>query len=134
MPKFTKSILVEIPITTLANGSTINFNDVPQLRGKYVQGIETYTQNEVTKTQTQRTVIAAANVSSFLCNFVTDSETIFENIPYFTMNTYNNGGIIREFKNLKININKSNIYIANGSGLATTQSALFTFYYTDLPQ
>lgn len=134
MPKFTKSILVEIPITTLANGSTINFNDVPQLRGKYVQGIETYTQNEVTKTQTQRTVIAAANVSSFLCNFVTDSETIFENIPYFTMNTYNNGGIIREFKNLKININKSNIYIANGSGLATTQSALFTFYYTDQPQ
>ena len=134
MPKFTKSILVEIPITTLANGSTINFNDVPQLRGKYVQGIETYTQNEVTKTQTQRTVIAAANVSSFLCNFVTDSETIFENIPYFTMNTYNNAGIIREFKNLKININKSNIYIANGSGLATTQSALFTFYYTDLPQ
>jgi hypothetical protein len=132
MARFTKSILVELQITTTANGSSINFSDVPQLRGKFVQGIETYTANEVTKTQTQRDVIAQANVSSFLVNLVTDSETVFENIPYFTFNTYYNGGIIREFKNLKININKSNIYITSGSGLSTSQSALFTFYYTDL--
>jgi len=133
MARFTKSILVELPLTAIANGTTLNFSDVPQLRGKFVQGIESYTANEVGKTQTQRTVIPFTNVSSFLVNLVTDNETVFENIPYFTFNTYNNGGIIREFKNLKININKSNIYIANGSGLSTAQSALFTFYYTEQP-
>lgn len=133
MARFLRSILVELPITTVSNGSTINFSDVPQLRGKFVQGIETYTANEVTKSQTQRTIIPQANVSSFLVNLLTDSETTFENIPYFTFNTYYNGGIIREFKNLKININKSNVYISNGTGLSTSQSALFTFYYTDMP-
>lgn len=131
MARFTKSIIVELPITAIANGTTLNFNDVPQLRGKYIQGIETYTNNEVGKTPTQKNVIALANLSSFLVNLVTDNETVFENIPYFTLNANANAGIIREFKNLKININKSNIYIASGTGLTVGESALFTFYYTD---
>lgn len=131
--RFLRSILVEIPLTTVANGSTINFNDVPQLRGKYVQGIETYTSDQVSRSATQRAVIGSGSQSAFLCNLVTDSEITFENIPYFTLISSNNGGLIREFNNLKININKSSIYISFNTGLTTSQSALFTFYYTDKP-
>jgi hypothetical protein len=133
MTRFTRSILVELPLTTTANGSTLNFNDVPQLRGKFVQGIEAYTSTQVSKSQTQRTIIGSGSQSAFLVNLVTDSETTFENIPYFTLISSNNGGLIREFNNLKININKSNIYISFNTGLTTAQSALFTFYYTDKP-
>lgn len=133
MARFTKSILVELQITTTANGSSINFSDVPQLRGKFVQGIEAYTSSQVSRTQTQRTVIGSGSQSCFLVNLVTDSETVFENIPYYTFIASNNGGIIREFKNLKININKSNVYICFNTGLTTSQSALFTFYYTEQP-
>lgn len=134
MPKFLKSILVELPLTATANGTTLNFNDVPQLRGKFVQGVESYTNFDVAKSFTQRDVLPQARVSNILVNLVTESETVFENLPYFTLNTYYNGGLIREFNNLKININKSNIYIASSVGLLTTQSLLFTFYYTDRPQ
>ena len=106
---------------------------MPQLRGKYVQGIETYTSDQVSRSQTQRAVIGSGSQSAFLCNLVTDSEITFENIPYFTLISSNNGGLIREFNNLKININKSSIYISFNTGLTTSQSALFTFYYTDKP-
>jgi hypothetical protein len=131
MPRFLRSILVEIPLTTTAAGSTINFADVPQLRGKFVQGIETFTNAQITKTPTQRNVIGNLNGANFLVNLLTDSETTFEYIPYFTLIPASNGGIIREFKNLKININKSNIYITSPSGLTVNESAVFNFYYTD---
>jgi hypothetical protein len=131
MARFTKSILVELPLTSTANGTTLNFSDVPQLRGKFVQGIEAYTSTQVSRSQTQRAVIGSGSQSCFLVNLVTDNETVFENLPYFTLICQNNGGLIREFKNLKININKSNIYICFNTGLTTSQSALFTFYYTE---
>lgn len=131
MPRFLRSILVEIPLTTTTAGSTINFADVPQLRGKFVQGIETFTAAQITKTPTQKTVIGSLYGANFLVNLLTDSETTFEYIPYYTLIPANNGGLIREFKNLKININKSNIYISSATGLTINESVVFNFYYTD---
>lgn len=133
MPRFLRSILVEIPLTTTSAGSTINFADVPQLRGKFVQGLECFTLNQITKTPTQRTVIGASQGANFLVNLLTDSETTFEYLPYYTLIPANNGGLIREFQNLKININKSNIYISASTGLTVGESAVFNFYYTDKP-
>lgn len=131
MPRFLRSILVEIPLTTTTAGSTINFADVPQLRNKFVQGIETFTNAQITKTPTQKTVIGSLYGANFLVNLLTDSETTFEYIPYYTLIPANNGGLIREFKNLKININKSNIYISSATGLTVNESVVFNFYYTD---
>jgi hypothetical protein len=131
--RFQKSISVELRLTTNADGTSLNFLDVPQLRGKYVQGIEAFTDAQVKKTMTQTDVIADAGKTGLLVNIVVDSDTILENLPYYTLIATYNGGLIRQFKNIKININKSNIYIGNGTFLVSGTSAFFTFYYTDQP-
>jgi len=131
--RFEKSISVELKLTSNSGGTSLNFADVPQLRGKYVQGIEAFTDAQVKKTMTQTDVIADAGKNGLLCNIVVDSDTILENLPYYTLISTYNGGLIREFKNIKININKSNIYIGDGTNIVTNTSAFFTFYYTDRP-
>lgn len=131
--KFEKSILVELKITSTTSGNTLAFNDVPQLRGKYVQAVEVFTATQVAKTPTQLTTVADAGKNGILVNFDVNSEVVFENIPYYTLISSNNGGLIREFKNLLININKSNIYIGDGTNIVANTSALFCFYYTDKP-
>jgi hypothetical protein len=131
--RFEKSISVELKLTSNSDGTSLNFADVPQLRGKYVQGIEAFTDAQVKKTMTQTNVIADAGKNGLLCNIVVDSDTILENLPYYTLISTYNGGLIREFKNIKININKSNVYIGDGTNIVTNTSAFFTFYYTDRP-
>jgi len=129
---FDKSIFVELKLTTVATGTLITFQDVPQLRGSYVQGIEAFTDGQVTKTPTQNTVFAAAAAKEMLMTFVQGQENKFENIPYYTLISSNNGGLIREFRDLQVNINKSYVFI--GGTTATANHALaFTFYYTVAP-
>jgi hypothetical protein len=131
--RFEKSISVELKLTTNADGTSLNFADVPQLRGKFVQGIEAFTDAQVKKTMTQTNTIADAGKNGLLVNIVVDSDTILENLPYYTLISTYNGGLIREFKNIKININKSNVYIGDGTNIVANTSAFFTFYYTDRP-
>jgi len=131
--KFEKSILVELKITSVGIGTNISFNDVPQLRGKYIQAVEVFTATQVAKTQTQQTTVADAGKNGILVNLDVDSDVIIENIPYYTLISSNNGGLIREFKNLKLNINKSNIYIGDPTNIVVNTCALFCFYYTDKP-
>jgi hypothetical protein len=131
--RFEKSISVELKLTTNSNGTSLNFLDVPQLRGKYIQGIEAFTDSQVKKTMTQTDVIADAGKTGLLVNIVVDSDTVLENLPYYTLISTYNGGLIREFKNIKININKSNVYIGDGTSIVANTSAFFTFYYTDKP-
>lgn len=131
--KFEKSILVELKITSTTAGTQITFNDVPQLRGKYVQAVEVFTATHVAKTPTQLTTVADAAKNGILVNLDVNSNVIIENIPYYTLISANNGGLIREFKNLLVNINKSNIYIGDGTNIVANTAALFCFYYTDRP-
>lgn len=129
--RFTKSIAVELKIQNNTNGSQQLFLDVPQLKGKFIQGIEAFTQDQVAKTFTQNNVIPALAVNGILVNIVVNSDTILENISYFTLVAAFNAGLIREYKNLKININKSGIYIGDNTNILVGQAVLFTFYYTD---
>lgn len=131
--KFEKSILVQLQIKTIATGSVIAFDDVPQLRGKYIQAVEVFTATQVAKTPTQLTTVADAGKNGILVNFDVNSENVFENIPYYTLISSNNGGLIREFKNLPLNINKSNIYIGDATNIVVNTACLFCFYYTDKP-
>jgi hypothetical protein len=129
--RFTKSIAVELKIQNNTNGSQQLFLDVPQLKGKFIQGIEAFTQDQVAKTFTQNNVIPALATNGILVNIVVNSDTILENISYFTLVAAFNAGLIREYKNLKININKSGIYIGDNTNILVGQAVLFTFYYTD---
>lgn len=130
-PKFQKSIAVELKITSApAFGLTQTFLDVPQLRGKFVQGVEAFTDGQVTKTPTGLTVIAAAAAKEILMNFFEGSTNKQENVPYYTLISSNNGGLIREFNNLEINMTQSN-YFMGGTTATINHSLFFLFYYTD---
>ena len=133
MARFLRSISVELKLTSTANGSSFQFPDVPQLKNMFVQGVEAFTDLEVGKTPTQTVVIADAAKNGILVNFVEDNLTKYENIPYFTLIARHNGGLIREFKNWKVNINKSGVYIGDNTSLVINTAVFFTFYYTEKP-
>ena len=127
---FDRSIFVELKLTvTPAAGVFMNFLDVPQLRGVFVQGIEAFTDSQLTKTPIQSTVFANAAAKEMVMSFTEGSDIRYENIPYYTLVAANNGGLIRKFKNFKININKSGVWM--GGATATVNHALaFVVYYT----
>lgn len=131
MARFLRSISVELKLTNTNNGNSFQFADVPQLKGMFVQGIEAFTDAEVAKTPTQTAVIADAAKNGILVNLVEDNLTKYENIPYFTMIAKENAGLIREFKNYKVNINKSGVYIGDNTNIVVNTSVFFTFYYTE---
>lgn len=131
--KFVKSITVELQFNNPATGNSVQFLDVPQLHGKYVQGVEAFTAAECSLSPTQNTVIADGAKNGLLMTFIQGNDKVIENLPYFTLIAKENAGIIREFKNLKININKSSAYIADATNIVSGTVALFTFYYTDSP-
>jgi len=131
MARFLRSISVELKLTSINNGTSFQFQDVPQLKGMFVQGIEAFTFAEVAKTPTQTPVIQDAAKNGILVNLVEDNLVKYENIPYFTLIAADNAGLIREFKNYKVNINKSGVYIGDNTNLTINESVFFTFYYTE---
>lgn len=130
---FDRAIGVELVLpATIAAGVVTPFQDVPQLRGAFVQGIEAFTDEQVASTPTQTSVFEAAAADDMLMTFVQGQEDYTQWIPYYTLISSKNGGLIREFKNLQVNINKSNVLI--GGTAATGAKALyFMFYYSYKP-
>jgi hypothetical protein len=127
--RFEKSITVELKLTTVAANGTLNFADVPQLKGAIVHAIEAFTDSQVTKTPSGNTVFANAAAKEMLMTFVEGNEEKVQLIPYYTLVAANNGGMIREFKDLKLNINKSNVFIT-GTTATANHALLFTIYYS----
>ena len=131
--RFDKSILVEVVLTSgYAAGSTIPFPDVPQLRGKYVQGIEGFTSSHLTKSPNNNTVFENGAAPEVLVTFQEAEKKRYENVPFYTLIAANNGGLIREFKNLQININACQLKMGGTTGTAG-RVVVFNFYYSDRP-
>lgn len=128
---FDRFIFVELQLTTVAAGTTLQFADVPQLNNAKIQAIEAFTATQVTKTPTQKTVFANAAAPDMLMTFMNrQSDKQFENMPYYTLIRSNNGGYILRFPNFKININTSYVWI--GGTTATVNHALaFGIYYSN---
>mgnify|MGYP003406041045 FL=1 len=131
--KFEKSILVEVPITAATTGKSFQFPDTPQLVNKFVQGVEVFTVTQVAKTPTQATTVAAAGATGIMVNLQVNNDAVIENIPYYTLISSLNGGLIREFKNIPLNVTKSTILIGDATNIVANTVALICVYYTDKP-
>jgi hypothetical protein len=130
---YDRSIFVPLILPSgYATGAFITFADVPQLRGAHVQGIEAFTDAQLTKTPLQASVFEDAAKKEMMMTFVEDADNRFENVPYYTLIASSNGGLIRTFKDLKININKSGVFIGGTTATAGKSLAL-VFYYSNLP-
>jgi len=60
---------------------------------------------------------------------VRETEEVYQ-IPYFTLISAANAGMIREFANKQINLTKSYVTILDSTNLNAAESCIFNFYYT----
>lgn len=130
-PIIQNSYLVEVNLTTVAVGQRYYFLDVPTLRAPYifVQGIEAYNSSQVTLSPNGANIVTAAGATGLVVTFaVRETEEVYQ-IPYYTLISSANGGLIREFANKQINLTKSYVTILDATALAPAQSAIFNFYY-----
>lgn len=131
-PIINNSYLVEVNLTTVANGQRYYFLDVPTLRAPYifVQGIEAYNKDQVAISPNNSSIISPTGATGIVVTFaVRETEEVYQ-IPYFTLISSVNGGIIREFANKQINLTKSYVTILDATNLSAAESCLFNFYYT----
>ena len=126
-----RSYLTEINLTAINVGQRYYFLDVPELRQgtAFIQGIECFTAAQLATSPNNKTTIAAAGAASIMCTFtVGETEDVF-NIPYYTLVSANNAGLIRAFNNKSVNLVKSYVTVVNSSNLNASESVLFNWYF-----
>lgn len=127
----TNSYLVELNLPSIALGQRYTFLDVPQLRynAVIIEGLEAFTSDQLAVSPNNKTIIApSASLNLVLTLVVDETEDLYQ-IPYYTLISGENAGLIREFANKRINLVKSYITILNTTSLIANQSAIFNFYY-----
>jgi len=125
------SYLVEVNLPSVNLGQRYTFIDIPQLRYNAVtmMGIEAFTSTQLATSPNNKTVISAAGSVNLVCTFVVDETEDIYQIPYYTLISGVNSGLIREFQNKRINLVKSYITVLNTTSLNANESAMFNFYY-----
>lgn len=125
------SYLVEVNLPSITLGQRYTFLDIPQLRYNAVtmMGIEAFTASQLATSPNNKTVISGAGSVNIVCTFVVNETEDIYQIPYYTLISSNNAGLIREFQNKRINLVKSYITILNVAGLNANESVMFNFYY-----
>jgi hypothetical protein len=121
--------------TTPAVGDRIPFNDIPILRQGQVkiQGIKCYDAVALTKSPNNNTVVAAVAVSGLTLTFQVDAnEEQVKEVPVYDCIPYYNGGIIRAFNNLQINLTKSYLVVEDTTNLTGGTSLIVEFIYEPL--
>jgi hypothetical protein len=127
----TNSYLVELNLPTIALGQRYTFLDVPQLRynAVIIEGLEAFTNVQLAKSPNNKDVITANDSLNLVLTLVVDETEDLYQIPYYTLISGNNAGLIREFANKRINLVKSYITVLNAGSLVAGSSAMFNFYY-----
>lgn len=126
--KIKNAIQVEVTFGTVAAGQKYYFPDVPQLRNVTTHGLEAFASTQLTTTPNGKTVFSNTYVPTVMVVLsVGDNEDVYQ-IPYYTLISSNNGGFIREFADLKININKSYLQL-NATGITAGHAASLVWYY-----
>lgn len=127
----TNSYLVELNLPSIALGQRYTFLDVPQLRynAVIIEGLEGFTNTQLAVSPNNKNIITSAGSLNLVLTLVVDETEDIYQIPYYTLISSNNAGLIREFANKRINLVKSYITILNTTGLTAGESAIFNFYY-----
>ncbi len=127
---------VEVNLPTLANNQRYYFQDIPQLRSSKtkpvrITGIEAVYNVSLAKSPAGKDMITAPQ--ALMVTLVTaagggNKEIVYQ-MPYYNLVGLLNGGIVKEFNGLEINLVKSYITVTDTSSLTAAQSAGLVFYY-----
>lgn len=130
MIKIFNSYLVEINFQAApAAGTTIKFQDVPQLHDKLIYGIELVTASQMTTSPTGKVIATQANSLSGALTIVNQSSyQIFQQVPNGNLITQLNAGIVKEFEPTFIDLQKSFVQIFS-AGIGAGESLCYNFIY-----
>jgi hypothetical protein len=132
VPIINRSLTIEVKLTSVAVGQTFQFPDNQIIRGQEVTvyAIEAFNAVQCTKTPSSLDVVTLAGSANLVVTFQDASSInrVFE-IPYYTLISYLNGGMIREFKPFKCVLSKSYVKILDGTSLTANQAAFFNIVY-----
>lgn len=122
------SYLAEIQFTLApANNQRVQFLDIPQLRDVDIVGVEAFSASELTISPNGNTMIA--NLKGLLLTLCVGSTEKFYQMPCYTLESPNQGGIIREFARIPITLTKSYVTIVDAATITQNYSVCFNFYY-----
>ena len=126
--KIRKSYLIEINLSKKTNNP---FPVDTFLDGKTIIGIEAFSASQITKSPNDA-VVANGDIlgQAFMSLDVGGSQPI-QNLPLSTLLTSNNNGIMKEFGNLKLRLNKSYLSFPDPSIITAGEVILLNFYYED---
>jgi hypothetical protein len=131
MFRIKKHFQVEVNFSNSVAVGRYDIGDQPDLRGKKITAIETYTATQFSVSYNGRNVITTGTgISVVLASSETEQvrESVYQ-LPYFALIRSLNGGIYPKFLPQVINWSKSYLYIANTAGLVVGQSAVLSVYY-----
>jgi hypothetical protein len=123
------SKLIEINMPVVSAGQKYFFTQDQQLAEVYLHAIEAFTNTSLSKTPSGFSMFPDANVSDILLVLAVGSDEIIYQLPLYTLVAAKNGGLIRQFAHLKINLTKSYIQLVNGANIGAGQSAAFNLYF-----
>jgi hypothetical protein len=131
MKPILRSYLIEVNVgnTAPGQGQNISFQDYPQLRDIFLCGIIAQDRNQITKSPSGKTVVAALTDATVTLMDKYNSEVIFQ-YPAYDLDPANQSGFYRDFVPFPVQLTKSYITIL-GAVYAANESFIFNIlYYT----
>ncbi len=133
----TNSYLAEINFSQAgAAGQRVYFKDIPTLTprdGRTVietVGLEVFSRSELSTSPNGATIITSANLATIALTLTVGSREKCFLIPCKSLQATVNGGIIRRFYNLPVNVVKSYVQVFS-TGIGAGESVCFNFYYRE---
>ena len=132
----THSYLTEIDFTADASaGDKIYFKDVPTLQPRdgltqiLTLGVDVWTKEFLTATPNGINTIATADAANLTLTLAVESNEYIYNLPVSNLITNNQGGFIRRFNALRVNISKSYVTVVKSGVILKDSAIAINFYY-----
>lgn len=127
--KRSRTVELNFPSAVQA-GSIFNFKDEQQLRDVTVYGIETFSQDQLTKAKSGALIPTLAMMATLQFTFVEGTTEKIYRQPATSFISSVNGGMFRLYDGLKLNLVKSQC-IGVDTGVPAGYSVVVAFYYWD---
>ena len=125
------TFLAEVNFATApAAGARVYFADLPQLRNQKTFGIEAISATQLTYSPNNKVVVSQANAATLMLTLAVEGTEQVYQMPVTSLIASLNGGFIRQFAGLTINLVKSYV-TASTTGVNGAESILFNFIYKD---
>jgi len=139
IPIYKLTVGVELNLSTIGNGTIIQFPDNPILRepGVMIEGVETYVNSStgLAKTPGGLTLVSQSGGTGLVLNLVdnTNQQRVF-NHPYLAFNAPSNQGVSREFLPFELVMQKCSIQVTDPTNLVAGQGVYVVFLYSKKSQ